>query len=539
MSSKRKITKENQADEFDKKEDSGIQSRAVSSEATSTFSDDKEADFDERGENKMASEKITPRSTDYSRWYLDVIAAAELADNSPVRGCMVIRPNGYAIWENIQKILDTMFKETGVSNAYFPLFIPKSFFEAEAKHVEGFAKECAVVTHHRLTDDGSGKLVPDGALEEPLIVRPTSETIMYHMYAKWIKSYRDLPLLLNQWCNVVRWELRTRPFLRTTEFLWQEGHTAHATKAEADEETLQMLLVYKKFVEEYLAIPTIPGYKTESEKFAGADYTTSIEAMMQDGKALQAGTSHLLGQNFAKAFNVKFLDENSQEQYVWQTSWGLSTRIIGALIMAHSDDIGLVLPPKIAPTQVVIVSIMNGEDDAVVVAKSNELAAILRSAGLTVKVDNREERPGARYFEWERKGIPVRLEVGPKDIAKQSVIAVRRDTGKKTVISENSLVQGVKDLLEAIQANLFAKALAFREANTREVDSLEGFKEILKTKGGFILAHWCGDEECEAKIKEDTKATSRCIPFDQKEERGKCIYCGRESQKRIIFAKAY
>lgn len=486
-----------------------------------------------------SNEKITPRNVDYSRWYLDVIAAAELADNSPVRGCMVIRPNGYAIWENVQKTLDRMFKETGVVNAYFPLFIPKSFLEAEAAHVEGFAKECAVVTHHRLTHDKNGKLVPDGELDEPLIVRPTSETIMYHMYAKWIKSYRDLPLLINQWCNVVRWELRTRPFLRTTEFLWQEGHTAHATKVEAEKETLQMLGVYRKFVEEYLAIPTIPGYKTESEKFAGADYTTTIEAMMQDGKALQSGTSHHLGQNFAKVFDVKFIDENSQEQFVWQTSWGLSTRIIGALIMAHSDDAGLVLPPKIAPTQVVIVSIMNGENNAMVSAKSDELAATLRSSGLAVKVDNREGRPGARYFEWERKGVPIRLEVGPKDIANKSVMAVRRDTGEKAVIFEEKLVQSIQNLLGAIQANLFDKALAFQKENTHEVNSYEDFKETLETKGGFLLAHWCGDAKCEEKIKEETKATSRCIPFDQPEEDGQCVCCGKKSQKRIIFAKAY
>ncbi|MFZ2226355.1 MAG: proline--tRNA ligase [Candidatus Moraniibacteriota bacterium] len=485
------------------------------------------------------NEKITPRNVDYSKWYLDVIAAAELADNSPVRGCMVIRPNGYAIWENVQKTLDRMFKEVGVVNAYFPLFIPKSFLEAEAAHVEGFAKECAVVTHHRLTHDKSGKLVPDGKLDEPLIVRPTSETIMYHMYAKWIKSHRDLPLLINQWCNVVRWELRTRPFLRTTEFLWQEGHTAHATKVEAEKETLQMLGIYQKFVEEYLAIPTIPGYKTESEKFAGADYTTTIEAMMQDGKALQSGTSHHLGQNFAKVFDVKFLNENSQEQFVWQTSWGLSTRIIGALIMAHSDDTGLVLPPKIAPTQVVIVSIMNGENNGLVVAKSDELAATLRSAGFSVKVDSRDGRPGARYFEWERKGVPVRIEVGPKDIANQSVMMARRDTGEKKVVAENLLVESVRDLLDAIQINLFDKALAFQKENTHEVNSYEEFQEVLEAKGGFLLAHWCGDANCEAKIKEETKASSRCIPFDQLENDGQCIYCGKPSKKRIIFAKAY
>jgi prolyl-tRNA synthetase len=490
-------------------------------------------------EKSNSNEGITPRGVDYSKWYLDVIAAAELADNSPVRGCMVIRPNGYAVWENIQKVLDKMFKETGVVNAYFPLFIPKSFLEAEADHVEGFAKECAVVTHHRLAVDENGKLQPDGELEEPLIIRPTSETIMYHMYAKWIQSYRDLPLLLNQWANVVRWEMKTKPFLRTTEFLWQEGHTAHATKEEADRETLQMLEVYRKFVEEYLAIPVIPGQKTESEKFAGADYTTTIEAMMQDGKALQAGTSHLLGQNFAKAFEVKFLDEKGESQYVWQTSWGMSTRIIGALIMAHSDDTGLVLPPRIAPTQIVIVPIMGGENSNKVVEKANELASALRESGVTVRVDSRDMRPGAKYFEWERRGVPVRIEVGPKDMAAKSVVAVRRDTGEKTIIAEAELVEKVGNLLEAIQKNLFDKALKFRNQNTREVNSYDEFKEVLETKGGFLSAHWCGDAECEEKIKEETKATSRCIPFEAKEEIGKCVYCGKESKKRIIFAKAY
>lgn len=484
--------------------------------------------------------KITPRSVDYSKWYLDVIAAAGLADNSPVRGCMVIKPTGYALWEAIQRVLDGKFKEAGVENAYFPLLIPVSFLATEADHVEGFAKECAVVTHHRLAVDDTGALVPEGKLEEPYVIRPTSETIMYHMFAQWIHSHRDLPLMLNQWCNVMRWEMRTRPFLRTTEFLWQEGHTAHATKAEAEAETMRALEVYRVFAEEYLAIPVIPGRKTESEKFAGADYTTTIEAMMQDGKALQSGTSHLLGQNFAKAFKVKFLDKDGQEQFVWQTSWGLSTRIIGALIMAHSDDTGLVLPPRIAPTQVVVMSITNGKDtDAQVIAKSQELATTLRKAGVSVKVDNREGRPGARYFEWERKGIPLRLEVGPKDLVKHSVVAARRDTGEKTVIAEDGIAQAVRDLLDNIQQSLFAKALAFRWKNTNEVNTYQEFKDTLEAKGGFLLAHFCGNADCEAAIKEDTKATSRCIPFDQPDEDGKCVYCGKKSHKRIIFAKAY
>lgn len=532
----------------DDKEGKKLDESIISDIKSSTISDGEHVDNEcikthnvsEEGEEPMASDKITPRAIDYSRWYLDVIAAAQLADSSPVRGCMVIRPNGYAIWENIQKVLDGMFKATGVVNAYFPLFIPKSFFEAEAKHVEGFATECAVVTHHRLRNDGTGKLVPDSELEEPLIVRPTSETIMYHMYAQWIQSYRDLPLLLNQWANVVRWELRTRPFLRTTEFLWQEGHTAHATKKEADEETLKMLQVYKDFVQDYLAIPAIDGYKTESEKFAGADYTTCIEAMMQDGKALQAGTSHMLGQNFAKAFKVQFLDQEGRMQHVWQTSWGMSTRIIGALIMAHSDDKGLVLPPKIAPNQVVIVPIMGSEGiKALTVSKANELAGVLRSAGLDVIVDSRDERPGVKYYKWEREGIPVRIEVGPRDMEKGSVIAVRRDTGAKAVISETSLVAEIKDLLEVIQSDLYSRSLAFREANTRKVDSYDEFKRVLEEQGGFILAHWCGNKECEAKIKEETKATTRCIPFNQPEEDGVCIFCGNKSTKRIIFAKAY
>jgi prolyl-tRNA synthetase len=479
---------------------------------------------------------ITTRKENYSRWYLDVIREADLADDAPVKGCMVIKPRGYAIWENIQKELDRMFKETGVENAYFPLLIPKSFLEKEAKHVDGFAKECAVVTHHRLQVDDNGKLVPASPLAEPLIIRPTSETIMYAMYAKWIQSYRDLPLLINQWANIVRWEMKTKPFLRTTEFLWQEGHTAHATKDEADQETAQMLKVYQKFTEEFLAIPVIPGRKTESEKFAGADYTTTIEAMMQDGKALQAGTSHMLGQNFAKAFDVKFTDQNEEWQFVWQTSWGLSTRIIGALIMSHSDDKGLVLPPKIAPTQVVIIPVKN---DPVVLEKVASIAKIIKERGISVKVDARDDRPGAKFFEWEKKGIPLRIEIGPRDIENQSVVLVRRDTGDKSSVAEKDVVECVEEALSLIQKNLFDKALEFRKTHTWDVDSWEEFKTTLEGKGGFLMAHWCGDAVCEEKIKEETKATTRCIPFDQPEEVGKCVYCGKPSGKRIVFAKAY
>lgn len=487
-------------------------------------------------EGTIKNSGITKRADNYSKWYLDVIREADLADEAPVKGCMVIKPRGYAIWENIQRILDAMFKKTGVENAYFPLLIPKSFLEKEAKHVDGFAKECAVVTHHRLEAGNDGKLAPAGPLAEPLIIRPTSETIMYAMYAKWIQSYRDLPLLINQWANIVRWEMKTKPFLRTTEFLWQEGHTAHATKEEADQETLQMLKVYQKFAEEYLAIPVISGRKTESEKFAGADYTTSIEAMMQDGKALQAATSHMLGQNFAKAFEVKFVNQNEEWQFVWQTSWGLSTRIIGALIMAHSDDNGLVLPPKIAPTQVVIIPIKN---DQKVLAKADAVAASLSNQGFTVKIDARDDRPGVKFFEWEKKGVPLRIEIGPKDIENQSVVLVRRDTGEKSSVSEKNVVAGVEEALNSIQKNLFDKALKFRKAHTWNVDSWEEFRDTLEKKGGFLMAHWCGNAECEAKIKEKTKATTRCIPFDQKKEKGKCVFCGDKSEGRIIFAKAY
>ncbi|OGI34340.1 MAG: proline--tRNA ligase [Candidatus Moranbacteria bacterium RIFOXYA2_FULL_43_15] len=499
------------------------------------------------------AKKITSREENYSQWYLDVIDAAQLADSSPVRGCMIIRPHGYAIWENIQKELDRMFKETGVKNAYFPLFIPKSFLEKEAKHAEGFAKEVAIVTHHRLKQGENGKLVPDAPLEEPLIVRPTSETIMYDTFSRWIQSYRDLPLLINQWCNVVRWELRTRPFLRTMEFLWQEGHTVHATKEEADRETLAILEIYRKFTEEHLAVPVIAGYKTESEKFAGADYTTCIEAMMQDTKALQAGTSHMLGQNFAKSFEVKFLDEKGESRYAWQTSWGLSTRIIGALIMAHSDDKGLVLPPKIAPIQVVIIPIWGEKEEEKnnVFGAADNMAEKLKNLGLSVETDKRDARPGVKFFEWEKKGVPVRIEIGPKDLEADSMIVVRRDTGEKETVAMDSAEKRIPALLEEIQKGLYEKALKFRKDNMRAVNSWEEFtgyipeakegeaEDAKSGKGGFLLAHWCGQAECEAKIKALTKATIRCIPFDQPEEDGRCVLCGGASKKRVIFAKAY
>lgn len=484
--------------------------------------------------------KVTKRKDDYSKWYLDIIAAADLADNSPVRGCMVIRPNGMAIWEKMHAALDTMFKETGVENAYFPLFIPVSFLSREAAHVDGFATECAVVTHHRLVKDSSGKLVPDGKLEEALIVRPTSETIMYEMYSKWIKSYRDLPLLLNQWANVVRWEMRTRPFLRTMEFLWQEGHTAHATREDADARARQMLEVYRVFAEEYMAMPVIKGQKSESEKFAGAVHSYTIEALMQDGKALQSGTSHLLGQNFAKPFNVKYLDKDGNEQYVWQTSWGVSTRLIGGLIMAHSDDKGLVMPPKLAPVPVVIVPIWaTSEEQAQVSPVVEKLAKEIRSFGHVVKVDDRDMRPGPKFYEWEKKGVPIRIEIGTKDLAKQSVVMVRRDTGEKQEVATNEAAASIQTLLDKIQKNLFDRALKFRDENIRKVESYEEFKKVLKETGGFLSAHWCLDPDCEAKVKEETKATTRCIPFDQKKEDGKCIICGKPSNGRVLFAKAY
>jgi len=486
------------------------------------------------------AEKITPRSEDFSQWYLDVIKAADLAETSPVRGCMVIKPYGYAIWENVQKMLDQEFKKRGTQNAYFPLLIPKSFLEKEAEHVDGFAKECAVVTHHRL-EEKDGKLIPAGELDEPLIIRPTSETIIYDTFSRWINSHRDLPLLINQWCNVFRWEMRTRPFLRTSEFLWQEGHTAHSSKEEADKKTLEMLDLYRMLAEDYLGISLVLGRKTESEKFAGADYTTTIEAMMQDGKALQSGTSHMLGQNFSKSFNVSYLDENQEKQYVWQTSWGLSTRIIGALIMSHSDDKGLVLPPKIAPIQVVIIPISGSEEDkSLVMEKVKKVKEELESAGVSLKVDDREGRPGFKYFEWERKGVPLRVEVGPKDIAKGGVVVVDRLQGEKTFVEDKDLSSFIQESLDKMQSLLLANSKKFREENTREVSDYVEFKNVISEKGGFIFAHLCLDKDCEEKIKEETNASTRCIPFEGGVgNKGKCIYCGKEAPNKVLFAKAY
>lgn len=484
--------------------------------------------------------KITSRKENFSQWYLDVIREADLAENSPVRGSMIIKPYGYALWENIQKILDSEFKKLGTQNAYFPLLIPKSFLEKESEHIEGFAKECAVVTHHRL-EEKNGKLVPAGELEEPFVIRPTSETIIYDAFSKWVHSYRDLPLIINQWCNVMRWEMRPRLFLRTTEFLWQEGHTAHATRKEADEKTLEMLEVYKKFVEEYLAISVIKGKKTEIEKFPGAEYTSTIEAMMQDGKALQSGTSHMLAQNFAKSFDVSFLDENQEKQYVWQTSWGLSTRIIGALIMSHSDDKGLVLPPKIAPLQVVIIPIWSNEDEKkAVLTEVQKIKTELETVQITYKVDEREGRPGFKYFEWERKGIPLRVEIGPKDIQKQSVVVVERVSGKKEFVSNKELSTYIRESLERMQKALLENSRKLRLENTREVFDYEEFRKIMSEKQGFIFTHLCSDKNCEEKIKEETNASARCIPFENGlDNSGKCIYCKRDASNKVLFAKAY
>ncbi len=488
----------------------------------------------------MAKE-ITPRSEDYSQWYIDIVKKAQLAENSAVRGCMVIKPYGYAIWENMQAQLDRMFKETGHKNAYFPLFIPKSFLSKEAEHVEGFAKECAVVTHHRLMNDPNGKGVvvdPDARLEEELIVRPTSETIIWNTYRDWIQSYRDLPLLINQWANVVRWEMRTRLFLRTAEFLWQEGHTAHATREEAIEEARLMQRVYAQFAEEWMAMPVLRGVKTANERFAGAEETYTIEALMQDGKALQAGTSHFLGQNFAKAFDVKFLNEQNQEAYVWATSWGVSTRLIGGLVMTHSDDNGLVLPPKLAPVKVVIVPIPKPRPEIDEVA--HRLMRELQERGLTVEYDtDMKKRPGFKFAEHEMRGIPVRLGIGMRDLEKHQVEVARRDTGEKTFVPIEGVVDHVIALLDDIQHNLFQRALKFREEHTTRVDTFDEFKEVLETKGGFVLAHWDGTTETELRIKELTKATIRCIPNDVEEEPGKCILTGKPSKYRVVFAKAY
>ncbi|MFC3196305.1 proline--tRNA ligase [Parapedobacter deserti] len=489
------------------------------------------------------SKGITSRETDYSQWYNELVVKADLAEHSAVRGCMVIKPYGYAIWEKMQAALDKMFKDTGHSNAYFPLFIPKSFFSKEASHVEGFATECAVVTHYRLKNDGSGNIVvdEDAKLEEELIVRPTSETIIWNTYKGWIESYRDLPILVNQWANVVRWEMRTRLFLRTAEFLWQEGHTAHATKEEAVEEAQRMLDVYADFAENWMALPVIRGRKTENERFAGALDTLCIEALMQDGKALQAGTSHFLGQNFAKAFDVKFTAKDGKQDYVWATSWGVSTRLMGALIMAHSDDNGLVLPPKLAPIQVVVVPIFKTEEEQHAIgALADRLLAELKGKGISVKYDDRDtHRPGFKFAEWELKGVPVRIAVGARDMQNGTVEIARRDTQAKETVSQDGLADRVEQLLDAIQRNIYDQALAFREANSVEVDTYDEFKRVLEERGGFISAHWDGTVETEKLIKEETKATVRCIPLANKEEAGVCIRTGKPSAQRVLFARAY
>ncbi|HSF54691.1 MAG TPA: proline--tRNA ligase [Algoriphagus sp.] len=492
------------------------------------------------------SKGLPKRSEDYSLWYNELVKKADLAENSAVRGCMVIKPYGYSIWEKMQAQLDKMFKETGHSNAYFPLFIPKSFLSKEASHVEGFAKECAVVTHYRLknAEDGSGIIVdPDAKLEEELIVRPTSETVIWSTYKNWIQSYRDLPLLVNQWANVVRWEMRTRLFLRTTEFLWQEGHTAHATSKEAMEETIQMMNIYAQFAEEYMAVPVVKGRKTENERFAGADDTFCIEAMMQDGKALQAGTSHFLGQNFAKAFDVKFATKEGGLEYVWGTSWGVSTRLMGALIMAHSDDNGLVLPPKLAPIQVVIVPIYRGEAELEAISvKAKEIMADLRKAGVSVKYDDRDtQKPGWKFAEYELKGVPVRIALGPRDLENGTIEIARRDnlTKETFALASQPIVEKITGLLEEIQEGIYKKAFDFRASVTTEVNSWEEFQQVLEEKGGFVSAHWDGTSETEEKIKELTKATIRCIPLDRVEEAGTCVLTGKPSTGRVYFAKAY
>jgi len=490
----------------------------------------------------MAKE-LTSRSENYAQWYNDLVIKADLAENSAVRGCMVIKPYGYAIWEKMQAALDKMFKDTGHVNAYFPIFIPKSFFSREADHVEGFAKECAVVTHYRLksAEDGKGVVVDEDAkLEEELIIRPTSETIIWDTYKNWIQSYRDLPLLINQWANVVRWEMRTRLFLRTTEFLWQEGHTAHATEQEAVDETMQILDVYSDFAEKWLAVPVLKGVKSESERFAGAVETYCIEALMQDGKALQAGTSHFLGQNFARAFDVKFLNKENKLDHVWATSWGVSTRLMGALVMAHSDDNGLVIPPKLAPIQVVIIPIYRNEeqfkeisDTAIKIKKS------LEAKGITVKFDDRDtQKPGWKFAEYEFKGVPVRLAIGPRDLENGTVEVARRDTLEKEIFQLTDIDIKIENLLDQIQDNLYQKALAFRLENTFKVNTWDEFKEQIE-KGGFLLAHWDGTQETEDKIKEETKATIRTIPLNEEMEEGKCVYSGKPSKQRVVFARAY
>ncbi|MDA9239317.1 proline--tRNA ligase [Flavobacteriaceae bacterium] len=489
------------------------------------------------------AKNLTTRDEDYSKWYNELVIKADLAENSGVRGCMVIKPYGFAIWEMMQAELDRMFKETGHQNAYFPLFIPKSYFSKEASHVDGFAKECAVVTHYRLKTAEDGSIVVDetAKLEEELIVRPTSETIIWDTYRKWIQSYRDLPLLINQWANVVRWEMRTRLFLRTTEFLWQEGHTAHATKSEAIAESEQMMNVYADFVENHMAVPVIKGLKTESERFAGALETYCIEALMQDGKALQAGTSHFLGQNFAKAFDVKFANKEGKQEYVWATSWGVSTRLMGALIMTHSDDNGLVLPPKLAPDQVVIVPIYRNDEQFDAVSDlANNLMKDLRAKGVRVKFDKRDtHKPGWKFNEYELKGVPLRIAIGPKDLEKGTVEMARRDTLTKEIVETTAVVARVEGLLEEIQDNLFTKAINYRTAHTTQVSSYDEFKKVLNEKGGFISAHWDGTSATEEKIKKETKATIRCIPLDTDNEGGACIVTGNISARKVLFAKAY
>jgi prolyl-tRNA synthetase len=487
------------------------------------------------------AKRITNRSDDYSQWYLDVVKEAQLAEHSPVRGCMVIRPTGYALWENMRGALDQMFKDTGHENAYFPLFIPKSFLSKEAQHVEGFAKECAVVTHSRLRSvEGGVEVDPESRLEEELIVRPTSETIIWDSYRNWIQSYRDLPILINQWANVVRWEMRTRLFLRTMEFLWQEGHTAHATEKEAVEEAERMLEVYRTFAEEYMAMPVITGLKTESERFAGAVDTYCIEALMQDGKALQAGTSHFLGQNFAKAFDVKFQDRDGEHKFVWATSWGVSTRLIGGLIMTHSDDNGLVLPPKLAPVQVVIVPIYRDDEQRKSVLDYAEpIQESLSQKGISVKIDDRDNyKPGWKFAEHEAKGIPLRIAVGPRDVENGNLELARRDTLEKSIIPSAGIAEQVSGLLETIQSDLFNAAKKRMEDHTRDADSYDEFKEEIE-KGGFIYAHWDGTAETEARIKEDTKATIRCIPIGGESVSGKCMVTGKPSDRKVLFARSY
>jgi len=487
---------------------------------------------------------LTNRDENYSQWYNDLVIKADLAENSAVRGCMVIKPYGYAIWEKIQAQLDKMFKATGHVNAYFPLFIPKSFFSKEAAHVQGFAKECAVVTHYRLKNDENGKGIivdPTAKLEEELIIRPTSETIIWHSYKNWIQSYRDLPILINQWANVVRWEMRTRLFLRTSEFLWQEGHTAHATREEAIEETEKMINIYADFAENFMSLPVIKGYKSENERFAGAIDTYAIEALMQDGKALQAGTSHFLGQNFAKAFDVQFTDKTGKLDYVWATSWGLSTRMIGALIMGHADNHGLVLPPKLAPIQVVIIPIYKNNEQLVALSETAvKIKTGLEALGISVKYDDRDNnKPGWKFANYELKGVPVRLAIGPRDLENNTIEVARRDNLTKETIPIDKIYEYIPKLLEDIQNNIFNKALNFRKENTFYIDTWEDFLKVLDNQGGFIMAHWDGTVETEEKIKEETKATIRCIPFDSPEESGKCVYSGKPSKRRVLFARSY